>query len=1115
MTPQEAHKSAMEALKKGPIAWMTHNSVASNLLMAVLILGGIFVGLGIKQEVFPEVELDVVTIAVPYPGASPSEVEEGIILAVEEAVRGIDGVKKVTSSASESMASVRVELILGANNDRVTNDIKSAVDRITSLPQDAERPVVSLLMRRSKVISLVVYGDVEEKQLRQLSERFRRELLANPGITQAELEGVRNLEISVEVPQEKLRAYNLTLDQVAQAIRLGAVDLPGGAVKTKGGEVLVRTTERRDQGQEYGDIPVISRPDGTTVTLRDIATIKDAFEDSDTVTNFNGKRAARVAVYRVGDQTPIQVADTVREFLPKARANLPEGVQVAVWDDQSEVYRDRIDLLLRNAKMGLLLVLVSLGLFLEVRLAFWVTMGIPISFTGALLLMPLMDVSINMISLFAFIVTLGIVVDDAIVVGENVYHRIRNGESGVEAAINGAREVAVPVTFSVLTTVVAFMPLFFVPGFSGKLFRNIPAIVVSVLIISLVESLFVLPAHLGHMRKARGVGLLGFVNKQQGKISSALERFIAKVYAPVVAFTSRWRYTTVAVGLALLLATIGTVAGGRIEFSFMPAVQGDIISANATLPFGSPVARTQAIQDKLLAAADKVVARHGGEKIRRGTYSAVGALAGRRGPSSNVGKSGGHLASATVFLVPTDQRDLTAEEFANEWRTEVGEVPGMESLTFRYKIGPSAGEPIDVELSHPDMDTLERAAEQLAAHLATYAGVKDIDDGFAAGKPQLDFTLRPEAASLGINAANLGRQLRGAFYGQQALRQQRGRDEIRVMVRLPESARTSEHDIEQLMLRTPTGQEIRLAEAATIKRGHSYTSITRVDGARTVNVMADMDKGKGSAGKVLASLRTSYLPELAASYPGLKYSFAGSRRERNESLGSLGRGFFFAMIIVFALLAIPFRSYIQPVVVMSAIPFGIVGAVGGHLIMGFELSIISMMGIVALSGVVVNDSLVLVDAANRRRRSEGASHFDAVTWAAARRFRPIMLTSLTTFLGLAPMILETSVQARFLVPMAISLGFGILFATLIVLLLVPAFYLIVEDVRGLYTDHDIYQPNPREGDDAGGSTGDGADSHGADSHGDDDTGRPGGPGRRAEAPELADEAPTQLHPAMT
>ncbi|MEY3013496.1 MAG: hypothetical protein RIT45_2231 [Pseudomonadota bacterium] len=1057
----EAAAAVPEAqLRKGAVAWMARNPVAANLLMAVLIVGGAVMATQLKQEVFPEFDLDVVTISVPYPGASPSEVEQGIVLAVEEAVRGVDGIKRVTSVANESMASVRVEIELGYDTDRVANDIKSAVDRITSLPGEAERPVVALLSNRREVVSLMIYGQAEERVLRDLAERVRRELLDDPGITQVDVDAVRRLEIHVEVDQASLRRYGLTLEQVATAIRRSAVELPGGAIKTRAGEILVRTAERRDEGREFADIPVIARPDGSTLRLRDVATIRDGFEESDAEVSFDGQPSSRVRVFRVGEQTPISVSEAVKAYVERAASSMPPGVKIAVWRDDSEIYRGRIDLLMRNAQLGLILVLVVLGLFLEIRLAFWVTMGIPISFLGSMVLMPALGVSFNMVSLFAFIITLGMVVDDAIVVGENVYHMRQNGVPPMRAAILGAKQVGVPVTFSILTTVAAFLPLLFVPGFSGKIFRVIPAVVISVLVISLVESLFVLPAHLGHMRRARGVGLLAFVNRQQGKVSGLLEWFIDRLYSPALRVFLEWRYAVVAAGVAALVASVGAVAGGRLEFAFLPRVESDVVSANAALPFGSPVERTEAVRERLVAAAQTVLARHGGDKVKRGLFAAVGSATERGGARGGAAATGSHLASAQVFLVPSDQREVSAQQFAKEWREEVGPIAGVDTLTFTYSNGPSGGQPIDVELTHPSMDVLEMAAGELAGQLASFSGVKDIDDGFSAGKPQLDFRILPAAASLGLTASDVGRQLRSAFFGVEALRQQRGRDEVRVMVRLPESERVSEHELERMLLRAPNGTEIPLYEAAEADRGRSYTSIRRVDGKRSVSVNADVVPGVASPDKVNSELKERVLPELMARYAGLGWSFAGERRERTESLAALGQGYMVALLLIFALLAIPFRSYVQPIVVMTAIPFGIVGAVAGHLAMGIELSIISMMGIVALSGVVVNDSLVLVDAANRRRE-EGASHFDAIAWAGARRFRPILLTSLTTFLGLAPMIFETSVQARFLIPMAVSLGFGILFATVIVLVLVPAFYLLVEDIRALYQNRTVHDPAPQ------------------------------------------------------
>ena len=1035
---------------KGPIAWMARNSVAANLLMIVLIVGGLMVGRSIKQEVFPEFELDMVSIAVPYPGASPAEVEQGIILAVEEAVRGLDGIKRVTATAREGMASVTVELLLDADRDKAAADIKAAVDRITSFPADSERPVVSLMTNRREVVSLVVYGDVDEHARRRHAEKVRADLLQDSKITQVELSGMRAPEIGIEVPQAVLRAHGLTLEQIAGAVRRSAIELPAGGVKTSSGEVLLRTNERRDQGQDFGDIEIISLADGTRVRLRELAKITDSFVDADQYAFFNGKPAGMVKVYRVGDQTPIDVSDAVRTYIDQQKDLMPEGLQIAIWNDSAEIYRARMDLLMRNARMGLILVLVVLGLFLNMRLAFWVTMGIPISFMGSLLLMPTMDVTINMVSLFAFIITLGMVVDDAIVIGENIFDLRRSGMAPMDAAITGAREMALPVTFAILTTIAAFSPLFVVPGFMGKIFGVIPAIVVSVLMISLVESLFVLPAHLAHMKeRAPAKGPLGWISRTQTRFSLLVERFISDVHGPMLQVIVRWRYLSIAVGLAMLIATIGWIAGGRMTFTFMPKVDSDIVSANAVLPYGSPVVETEAVQRRLVAAAQKVLARHDGAAILRGLYTEVGSLPAGRGPRSGPGGGGGHLTGVRVFLVSSDQRDITATGFAREWREEVGEIVGLESLTFRYSTGPSAGDPIDVELSHPDMATLELASAQLAESLRTFSGVKDIDDGFAEGKPQLSFKVRPIAGSLGMRASDLGRQVRHAFYGVEALRQQRGRDEIRVMVRLPLAERTSEHDIESLMLRAPGGGELPLHQAADVQRGSSYTEIQRYDGRRTVNVTADIVPALTTADKVLAGLRDKVLPELKASYPGLHSEFGGERRERSDSLKHLGRGYMIAVILIFALLAIPFRSYLQPLVVMSAIPFGVVGAVIGHIIMGFNLSIISLMGIVALSGVVVNDSLVMVDAANRKRAETG-DPLAAILWAGTRRFRPIILTSLTTFFGLAPMMFEPSVQARFLIPMAISLGFGVLFSTFIILGLVPCFYMVIEDVYRLF-----------------------------------------------------------------
>ncbi len=1043
----EIVRTQKAAFYKGPLAWMTQNSVAANLLMFMLLIGGFIMLSRLKQEVFPEVDLDTVNVQIAYPGASPSEVEQGTILAVEEAVRGVEGIKKVTATANEGTASVNAELLLNADPDEVLNDIKSAVDRITSFPADAERPVISLLSNRRAVVGVVIAGDYSETTLKKLAERVREDLLARDDITVVEITGVRKPEISIEVPQEKLRRYNLTLDQVSQSVRFASVELPGGGIKTSNGELLLRTSERRDVGDEFKDIILLSQPDGTKVSLGDVAQVRDGFQEVDEFLKFKGQPAALVTVYRVGSQTPIEVSDAVQEYLEEYGETFPPGVELSLWDDQSEIYRDRINLLLRNAFQGLILVLLVLGLFLEIRLAFWVTLGIPISFLGAIFFMPAIDVSLNMISLFAFILTLGIVVDDAIVVGEAVFKHRKDGLPPLDAAIAGVKEVAVPVVFSVLTTVIAFSPLLFVPGVMGKFFKVMPLIIIPILLLSLVESLLILPAHLAHGKSPSQKGFLGVVNRSQQWLSNKFEAAVERYYQPIAHACIRQRYLTISVGLACLILTLGAVGGGLVKFTFFPKVEGDVITANIELPFGTAASQTEEALDQVLAGLEETFEAEGGvDVLGRGTLAELGELGKRGGPSGGVPSSGSHVANVRVFLKPASEREISTSEFTDKWREQVGDVIGVESLTFEFNTGPSSGKPVDVELSHSDMNVLQNAATDLSKQLADYNGLQDINDGFALGKEQIDFTLKPAARSLGLTETDLARQVRNAFYGSEAVRQQRGRDELRVFVRRPLEERQSEFALDTLLLRTPQGGEIPLSEAAVIKRGRAYTSIERQNGRRLVHVTADLDTKVTTANDVNRSLQADVLPRLVADYPGLTWTLGGEQSDQAESLGALGTGAMLAMIAMFGLMAIPLRSYIQPLIVMSAIPFGVVGAVLGHILMDYAISLMSVMGIVALSGVVVNDSLVLVDAINQYRRG-GLSLRQAVVTGGVRRFRPILLTTLTTFFGLMPMILEKSTQARFLIPMAISLGFGILFVTVITLILVPVLYMIIEDIR--------------------------------------------------------------------
>ena len=1031
---------------KGVLAWFAQNTVAANLIMFIILIGGLVFMARTKQEVFPEVNLNWVSISVPYPGASPEEVEQGIILSIEEALGEVDGIKKVKSTASESNGSVFVQLLDATEETKALNEIKAVVDRITSFPQDSERPVISLISNRRQVISLPIYGDIDRKLLKELAEKVRDDLLSHDEISVVEISGLPAPEIAIEIPQEKMRSLGLTYDQVARSISAAAVEIPGGGIKTASGEILVRLSKRREYGEDFRDIVVLARPDGPIVRLGEIADIRDGFSENDRSSLFNGKPALSVNVYRVGAQTPISIADIVNAYVVDVNKTLPANVRVTTWADSSEMYRDRIDLLLRNSGMGLILVLLILGAFLEIRLAFWATFGIPIAFLGAFIFMNLTGISINMISLFGFLLALGIVVDDAIVVGESIYHERSKQPTFVQAAIVGVQKVSVPVVFAVATTIVAFVPMLTIPGVSGKFFQNIPGVVIPILFISLFEVFVILPAHLGHGKKDLPK-ILRPIQRGQESISRALERWIDRIYVPFVNLAVKNRYISLAISFALLALAVGYVVSGRIQFTFMPKIESDQVVSIVELPFGTPAAETKRVVKKISVAAKEVLEDLGGQKYGRGISSDIGKAGGNNsGPVAGFAGGGSHVGQASVRLVSSDARPFTASEFTDRWREKVGEIAGIEKITFSYSSGPPIGAPIDIRISHRDKVQLEKAGERIAEELKKFEGVQDIDDGARLGKEQLDLELTPAGIALGLTERDLARQVRSAFFGSEALRQQRGRDEMRVYVRRPIADRQSEFDIESLMLRTPRGGDIPLRAAATIHRGRSYTKISREASRRVVNVTADVDTKVTTAGEVLEGFIAEVMPQVVKDYPGLTWEKAGAQQEQEDSMKALGLGMAIALLVIFALLAVAFRSYVQPIVIMIAIPFGLVGALVGHIILGYGLSVISVMGLIALTGVVVNDSLVLIDAVNTFR-DEGYSAHQSVILGGARRFRPIILTSLTTFFGLAPMILETSVQARFLVPMAISLGFGVLFVTAIALVIVPTAYMAVEDLK--------------------------------------------------------------------
>ncbi len=1020
------------AEKKGPLAWMAGNSVAANLLMLVFLVGGYIWMSRIKQEVFPEMELDNVTVQVAYPGATPEDVEESIIKVVEGKVRGLDNVKEIRSTAVEGNGTVVVEMVKGGNLDKLSKDVKNAVDRIATFPQDTEEPQVAVSFRKLQTIEFVVSGQLPERVLREKAEVIRDRLLQNPGITQVEMSNTREFEVSVEISMEKLRCYNLRLSDIADKIRNSAKDIPAGGMKTRSGEILVRMKERRDFAREFARIPVITTAEGAEIQLSEIATITDDFEDRNILSYYNGKPAVILTVYRVGDQTPIQVADDVREVLDQIRPSLPAGLDVAIFRDMSEIYRQRINLLMRNAYIGLALVLILLSCFLEIRLAFWVTMGIPISFMGTFLIMPFFGVSINMISLFAFIIALGIVVDDAIVVGENVYKYHQQGIPFRVAAVRGAREVKVPVVFSVLTNIAAFMPLMFVEGRMGKIIIVIPIVVCSTFTISLIESLLILPAHLGHHRERKRKSLNSMIHHTQQRFSHWFNTKIKTVYGPVLNFILTYRYLTISAGASIMITCTAYVATGHLPVIFMPRTEADVAYCEVTFPDGTPLVKIKQTMDILLAKAIETAEDAGGSQQYKGV-------------TSDIVENKTHVS---VEMTQPDIRTIPTTEFISNWRAKIGRIPGIENMSMQSdRGGPGAGPAYSLELSHRDVPTLEKACEELGNALKNYPEASDIDNGFALGKKQLNFKIKPEAESLGLTVNEIGRQLRNAFYGAEAIRQQLGRNELRVRVKLPKEERNSEWFLNEMMLQTPDGINIPLMEVVDFIPSRAFTRITRREGRRVMTVSCEITP-RGVIPQIKNDVEENILPGLMQKYPGLGFSYEGRQKDLAESNRSLAYGLVAALLVIYALLGVPLRSYTQPLIIMVSVPFGVIGAIIGHILMGYELSLMSFFGILALCGIVVNDSLVLVEFTNRLRQ-KGLSAREAIKTAGIARFRPIMLTTLSTFFGLLPMIFETSRQAKFLIPMAISLGFGVVFATCITLMLVPSFYMLVEDCIAL------------------------------------------------------------------
>ncbi|MDJ0794157.1 MAG: efflux RND transporter permease subunit [Woeseiaceae bacterium] len=1035
--------------EKGIIAWFASNHVAANLLMLFIIVAGLISAFTIRKETQPEFELNMVQVEVRYLGAAPQEVEEGVVIKVEQAVQDIQDVKRIRSRAREGFGSVTIEANIDADINQVLNEVKTRVDAISTFPALTEKPVIYKQEVENPVMMIAIHGDMDDFARKAVAQEVRDELMQLPEVNKVIYFGDRPFEISVEVSEQTLRKYGLTMSEVSQAIKNSSVDLPGGTIKSDGGDILLRTKGQVYTGKEFGRLVLRTFPDGTRLTLGDIATIKDGFVESEGYGRFNGRRTATLQVVAGGQQNELDTAAAVRSYLERKEAKLPPGVEIDTWIDLSQYLEGRLGLMFDNMFMGAALVFIVLSLFLRMKVAFWVMVGLPVCFLGALWLMPLWPVTINMISLFGFIIVLGIVVDDAIIIGESIYTKIRADGKTLDNVIHGAHKVAIPATFGVLTTIAAFAPMLFVGGIVGPFFEAMGFVVILCLAFSLVESKLILPAHLVQanitdidendlFHPQRRISFWEkpgrAFTKVQRHVQHGLHGVIDNHYKPLLEKAIDNRGVTVAIFVAVLIVTFGAMFSGIARVVIFPEMASDFIRVQMEMESGTAPAARNAAVDKIEKAILDINDEHARENPDSLPVIQYIGLFTR-------GEQG-----AVMFLeVPRDtSRPYELKELSDLWRDSVGEIPGLKSLQFGDASHLGGGPPLSLSLSGSSYESLESAAAELAAELENYEGVFDITNSAAIGGDEIKLKIKPEAEALGLTMSSLGRQVRQAFYGEEAQRIQRGKDELKVMVRYPIEERKSIADLENMRIRTASGDEVPFSSVAEVSLGTGYSSISRLDRERTVTVSADIDPELVEPQEIIRSVSEEFIPDLLSRHPGVNFGLEGASQEETDFLKDLGIAFIAALFLIYALIAIPLHSYSQPLIIMSVIPFGLIGATIGHIVMGEAISMFSMFGLIALAGVVVNDSLIMVDFINKAR-VRGQPLRQAVVESGTARFRAIVLTSFTTAAGLMPILFETSSQAQFVIPMAISISFGIVFATVITLFLIPSLYMLQED----------------------------------------------------------------------
>ncbi|MEE4190924.1 MAG: efflux RND transporter permease subunit [Halieaceae bacterium] len=1038
---------------KGIIAWFATNPVAANLLMFVIVAVGLLSTFNIKRTMMPEFEIDVIQVLVPYPGAAPEEVEQAIVLRIEEALSDLDGIDRIESDAMESLARIIIEPENEDDMVEMINEVKNRVDGIPSFPEGAEKPIVGRVELPFQALIIQVAGDLDERSMKELAEQVKLDLVSHPDISSVDIWGARDYEIAIEISEHQLQEYDLTLGEVANIVARSSIDLPGGSVRTETGDIMLRTQGQAYRQADFENLVLKTFPDGTRLLLGDIATIDDGFEDLTGFALFNGKYSIALPIMAMGSQDIIKAAAAAEEYVEQKNQTLPDTVSLTIWSDFSYYLGERLGMMMKNLAMGAVVVFLVLALFLEIKLAFWVMVGIPICFLGSMAVFgsPWVGGTLNIVSAFGFILVLGIVVDDAIIIGEAAYTEQEEHGHSVDAIISGALKVATPATFGVLTTIVAFMPTLFIQGGLSVFGEAIGFVVVFCLLFSLVESKWILPAHLAHSPPATS-GWLAEIDHVQEAVNRRLKHFVNHRYRPFVEKCIRRRYLTAATFLSLLILTVGVVASGKVRLVIAPETEGEFIQMSLEMTEGTPQRRTLEVMNEITAALKDIDneyrAANGDQPLLHSQFA------------YSQGTTGGFMLAE---LVLAQERELSTREVMLMWRDRVGRVPGAEVLSFYIEDGPSFGSDIAFDLAHPNWQALQAASLELEEKLKEYYGLYDIQSSVSAVSNEFHIDIKPEGEALGISRFDLGSQVRHAFYGAEAQRIQRGTHEIKVLVRYPREDRRTTASLDSMFIRTPDGGRVPFDSVATLDVKPGFNQLTRIDFQRAVEVTAEAETDKVEPGRISGEIISKVIPELQQKYPGLTWGTSGMSQEESLAAKSMIIGFALALFGIYSLLAVPTRSYLQPLIIMGVIPFGIIGAVVGHLVTGYAISMMSLVGIIALSGVVVNDSLIMVDFVNRAVK-EGVPRAEAAVLAGTRRFRAIILTSLTTFCALVPMLMETSTQAKVIVPMAVSLAFGIVFATVITLLLVPSLYVMLDDLGRLFKKGEL--PGEAPGDES-------------------------------------------------